>query len=501
MGIEKQDRSKYHRSDGELDDALQLELDRALGDMSIDELLDAEAGRHIDSQRADGVKVGKVIEVQGEDVFVDFGGKSQGVLPAEQFADEPLPEIGAEIEVTIEGYDPNDGLLILSREGAVLAATWETLEVGQVVEAYVTGHNKGGLELRFSGIDAFMPVSLIDMDRTEDMAPFVNTKLRCEVIEIDARRESVTVSRRAVLQREAAEAREKALASLEEGQIIPGVVRSIMPYGAFVDIGGVDGLLHVSDMSHSRIDDPHEVVSEGQQVEVMVLKIDREAEKFSLGLKQALPDPWEGAEGKWPVDEIVTGRITRLADFGAFIELAEGVEGLIPISEMSFERRIKHPSDVLAEGDVTKVRVMSVDPSARRISLSLKRVGDDPWVGASVRWPADSIVEGIVKRIEGFGAFVELTPGVEGLIHISELDLDRVRSVGDVVQEGRLVQAKVLDVDEERRRISLSIKALKLDPSYTGEGSGQPEPPEPKEQRKRPRRGGLDGPDWRSLLR
>ncbi|MGB2822153.1 MAG: S1 RNA-binding domain-containing protein [Phycisphaerae bacterium] len=501
MSIEKQDRSKYHRSDAELDDALQLELERALGDMSIEDLLEAETGRQADSQRADGVKVGKVIDIQGDDIFVDFGGKRQGLLPAAQFVDDPLPEIGADVEVTIEGYDPNDGLLVLSREGAVLAATWDTLEVGQVVEAYVTGHNKGGLELRFNGIDAFMPVSLIDMDRTEEMAPFVNTKLKCEVIEIDRRRESVTVSRRAVLQREAAEAKELTMASLKEGQIVAGVVRSIMPYGAFVDIGGVDGLLHISDMSHGRIEDPHEVVSESQQVEVMVLRIDQEGERISLGLKQALPDPWMGAEQNWPADEVVTGRVTRLADFGAFIELAEGVEGLIPISEMSFERRIKHPSDVLAEGDVTKVRVMSVDPIAKRMSLSLKRVGDDPWVGASVRWPADSTVEGIVKRVESFGAFVELTPGVEGLIHVSEMDVQRVRSAGEVVREGELVQAKVLEVDEERRRISLSIKAIKLDPSYTGDGGDEPQPPQPERKRDRPLRGGLDGPDWMSLLR
>ena len=501
MSIERQDRGKYHRAESQLDDALQLELERALGDMSIEDLLDAERKEQAPPRRADGVRVGKVIDIQGDDIFVDFGSKSQGLLPAAQFADEPLPEIGGTVEVTIEGYDPGDGLLILSREGAVLAATWDTIEAGQIVEAFVTGQNKGGLELKFNGIDAFMPVSLIDMNRTEDMAPFVNTKLKCEVIEVDYQRESVTVSRRAVLQREAAEVREKALASLTEGKIVAGVVRNIMPYGAFVDIGGVDGLLHISDMSHSRTADPHEIVSEGQEVKVMILKIDRDAEKISLGLKQALPDPWVGAEGKWPPDDIVTGRVTRLADFGAFVELAEGVEGLIPISEMSFERRIKHPSDLLTEGETTKVRVLNVDPVAKRISLSLKRVGDDPWTGASVRWAVGSTVEGIVKRIETFGAFVELTPGVEGLIHISEVDVNRVRSVGEAVREGQLVQAKVLEIDEERCRISLSIKALRLDPNYTGEPSDAPEPTEAEKKRKRPRRGGLDGPDWTSLLK
>ncbi|MCD6304286.1 MAG: S1 RNA-binding domain-containing protein [Planctomycetes bacterium] len=501
MTIKRQDRDNIHRSDSLVDAELQRELDEALGETSIEELLEESVERPAAAQSADGVRVGTVIDVQKDAVFVDFASKTQGIIPAEQFADEPLPEIGSPIEVTVEGYDSADGLLLLSRKGAVLAATWETLEVGQVVEGLVTGHNKGGLTLKVHGIDAFMPVSMIDMNRTEDMAPLVNTKMRCEVIEIDRRRESITVSRRAVLAREAAEARQHTLDTLAEGKVVKGVVRSIMPYGAFVDIGGVDGLLHVSDMSHRRIEDPNEVVSPGQQIEVKVLKFDRQAERISLGLKQVLPDPWDGVEGKYPVDEIVTGRVTRLADFGAFVELEEGVEGLIPISEMSFTRRIKHPSDVLAEGETTRVRVMKVDPQQRRISLSLKRVGDDPWTGASVRWPVDSIVRGPVTRLADFGAFVELAEGVEGLIHVSELDAGRVRAVSDVVRAGDVVDAKVIAVDEDRRRISLSIKALKADPNYTGDADDS-EPPEPQPKRPRPRRGGLDGgPDWLGLLK
>lgn len=478
---------------GGLDEDLQRELDEALGDASIDDLLAAEQADQPAPGGPEGVRTGHVIAIQGDDVFVDFGGKSQGILPAQQFADEPLPNEGDPVEVTVEGYDESEGLLLLSREGAVLAATWDTLARGQIVEAFVTGSNKGGLELKFSGIDAFMPVSLVDLSRTEDLAPFVNTKMKCEVIEIDYRRESVTVSRRAVLEREAAEAREKTFETLAEGQTIAGVVRSIMPYGAFVDIGGVDGLLHISDMSHRRIADPKEVVTEGDRVEVKVLKLDREEGKISLGLKQALPDPWEGAETKWPVDEVVTGRVTRLADFGAFVELAEGVEGLIPISEMSFERRIKHPQDVLSEGEVTKLRVLKVDGDQKRISLSLKRVGDDPWTGASVRWAIGSVIEGVVKRIEAFGAFVELAPGVEGLVHISELAEQRVRSVSEVVREGQLVQAKVLNIDEEQRRIALSIKAMKLDPNYTGSDEDRADlSAGPRPKRKRPLKGGLE---------
>ncbi len=485
-----------------MDDALQREVDQALGGMSVEELMDEGAAAPGSGEALpEGVRKGKVIAIQGEDIFVDFGSKTQGILPAIQFADEDMPAVGDTVEVTIERYDPEDGLLVLSREGAVTAATWDTLEVGQVVEAYVTGSNTGGLELKFNNIRGFMPVSHIDLARTEDMKPYIQTKILCEVLEIDRRRESVTLSRRAMLKRQEEEAKAELLATLAEGQVVDGTVRTIMPYGAFVNLGGVDGLLHIGDMAHRRVEDPREIVTEGQHVKVMVLKIDRENDRIGLGLKQALPDPWEGAEGKWPVDELVTGRITRLADFGAFVELEEGVEGLIPISEMSFERRIKHPGDVLSEGDTVQLRVLNVEPDRKRISLSLKRVGEDPWTGAAVRWAPDTVVEGIVTKLADFGAFVELAPGVEGLVHISELAEGHVRSVSEVVREGDSVQAKVLDVDEDRRRIGLSIKALKQDPDYTGDlESAMPES-EPRKKRKRPLKGGLDsGPDWLDLL-
>jgi small subunit ribosomal protein S1 len=312
------------------------------------------------------------------------------------------------------------------------------------------------------------------------------------VVDVDRSRKQIVVSRRALLEEEAAEARESLFESLQEGNIVTGTVKTIMPYGAFVDLGGIDGLLHISDMSYRRLDDPKDMVKEGQKVEVKVLKVDRDQRKISLGLKQAAPDPWEGADTRWSVGEVASGRITRLMDFGAFIELAEGVEGLIPISEMTFERRINHPREIVAEGDVVKVRVMKVDVGQRRISLSIKRVGDDPWMGASVRWPVDSVVEGTVKRIAEFGAFVELVPGVEGLVHVSELSDGHVRAVGDVVSEGQQVEAKVLSVDEERRRIALSIKQRASMPDYTGDLPTEPEAPQPTRKRKRPLKGGLD---------
>jgi small subunit ribosomal protein S1 len=497
MSSEREEDKHFHVRPT-LDAELQQELDDALGDASLEDLLDAEDSKRRELRArpvagaSEGVRVGKVIAVQGDDIFMDLGGRSEGILPAQQFEDEPLPEVGDTLEVMTEGYNAADGLVVLSRKGAVLAAAWETLEPGQVVEGRVTGHNKGGLELDVQGISAFMPVSQVERFHVDDLAQYVDQRLRCQVEEIDRADRNVILSRRALMEAEAAEAAEKLFETLQEGQVVAGVVRSIMPYGAFVDIGGADGLLHVSDMSYSRVEDPHSIVQEGSEVQVMVLKINREDRKLSLGLKQITPDPWKGAEGKWPPDTLLTGRVVRLAEFGAFLEIEEGVDGLIPIGEMTFERRIKHPSEIVKEGDTVRVRVMSVDSEKHRISLSIKRAGEDPWLGASVRWPEGSIAEGIVTRLAEFGAFIELNPGVEGLVHISELSSAHIRSVSDAVREGQTVQAKVLEVDEERRRISLSIKQLATVADYTGAASDADEAPKPVRKRKRPLKGGLE---------
>ncbi len=473
-----------------LDTDLQQELDNALGDMSLMDLVDQQ--EQTPKPSAEGLRRGTVVAVQRDDILVDMGGKSTGVLPLKQLGEEPIPAVGDVIEVVITGYEPGEGLLLLSRKDAVTAATWESIEVGQTVEGRVTGLNKGGLELKIDGIDAFMPASQVDIMHVQDISIHLNQRVRCEVMEIRRSEQSVLVSRRRVLKKESAEAREKLLQTLTEGKTVRGTVKSIMPYGAFVDIGGADGLLHIGEMGHGRVTKPEDVVHEGQQLEVMVLKVDRENGKIALGLKQILPDPWTDAETKWLVDSIISGRITRLVDFGAFVELEEGVEGLIPISEMSYEKRINHPKEVASENEVVKVRVLSVDTKRRRISLSIKKVGDDPWMGASVRWPVDSEAEGTVKRVTEFGAFVELAPGVEGLIHISELSDSRVRSVGDAVQEGQIVKSKVLSIDEERHRIALSIKKLTSGSSQTGSAPAESKPEPAKRKRKKALRGGLD---------
>ncbi len=475
------------------DDELQRELEEALGSMNLGSLMEVDAPG-APAGTGQGVRKGKVIAVHGKDIFVDMGGKSQGVITVDQFAGKTLPAVGEWIEVTVEGYDSAEGMLILSRQGAVQAATWQTMAEGALVEGRVTGHNKGGLELDISGIRAFMPISQIDLERIESdqLGQFVNQRMRCEVVDVRRDERSVVVSRRNALQREREEASAELMESLEEGELVRGTVKTIMPYGAFLDIGGVDGLLHIGDMSHGRVGDPREVVTEGQELEVKVLKIDRETRRISLGLKQVMPDPWDSASGKYPPDAVVSGRVVKLMDFGAFVELEPGVQGLVPISEMTFERRIGHPREIVSEGEVVRVRVLNVDPAAGRMSLSIKRVGDDPWTGASIRWPVDSIVEGTVKRTADFGAFVELTPGVEGLIHISELSDTRVRQASDVVKVGQNVRVKVLEVDEDRRRIGLSLKQAAAADWAARPEDLEPTAPRPEKKRKKPLKGGLE---------
>jgi small subunit ribosomal protein S1 len=487
--------------DVDTDEALQRELDEALGDASLTDLMDAaeeNKPKRRSSSAGSDIQSGAVLAIQDDAILIELSAKAQGLLPSKQFEGEGMPAEGDVVEFTVEGYNNNDGLWMLSREGAILAATWETIEVGKTVEGRVTGHNKGGIELDVNGIEAFMPVSQIErFGGVEDMSQYVGQKLECKIVEIDTSRanNSLLLSRRALLDAQAEQDKEALFETLQEGDIVQGVVRNIMPYGAFVDIGGADGLLHVRDMSHARVEKPEDVVSMGQELELSVLKVDREEKKIALGLKQAMPDPWEAASVQFPVGDIVSGRIVKLMDFGAFVELTPGVEGLIPISELTFERRINHPKEIVNEGDVTKIRVMSVDMDRKRISLSLKQVGDDPWVGAAVRWAPDSIIEGVVTREADFGAFVQLTPGVEGMIHISELSEQRINRVGEVAREGETIKAKVLSVDEEARRISLSVKQLT---SSTGDEYGYPSedddtPARPAKKRKTPLKGGLGG--------
>lgn len=317
-----------------------------------------------------GTQQAKVIGIRGDTIFLDLGAKSEGIVPAEQFADK-LPSPGEMIEVVFDRFDPEEGLLLMSRKGAAIEANWENLRKGVVVEARVTKEVKGGLEVNVNGIRGFLPISQVDLNRTEDVAPYINQKLRALVTEANQRERNLVVSRRELLERERAEQREKTWAELEEGQVRPGVVRSLKPFGAFVDVGGVDGLIPIGEMSWKRLGDPSEVLKMGDEIQVKILRIDCQTNKLTLGLKQLMPSPWDHVEENYARGQTVPGKVTRLMDFGAFVELEPGIEGLIHISELS-PKRVVRVKDIVQPGQEVEVRILKVEPESKRISLSLR---------------------------------------------------------------------------------------------------------------------------------
>ena len=468
--------------------ALDKEIESALGDLSIDDLYGSAEKQDFGDSRAKGTRKGRIVAVNPDDVLVDFGGKSQGVAPMEQFDVEP--KVGDEMEFDVEKYDAREGLLILKKKGAVSSSvSWENLEIGQIVEGNVTGLNKGGLELDVKGMRAFMPAGQVDLYFNPDLSVFIGQKLKAEVTQFDPRAKNLILSRRNILEREKEEAKGKLMEELAEDQIRRGTVRSVMDYGAFVDLGGVDGLLHVSEMSFRRGHKPSEFVKVGDVIDVKVLKIDRETGKLSLSLKQARGvDPWLDAASKYAVGTQITGRVTKVESFGAFIEVEEGVEGLLPVSEISWQR-IKHPSDVVREGDTVRLVVLNVDQVARKMSFSLKQAGPDPWKQVNEKYATEMVTSGTVTRTVDFGAFVELEPGLEGLVHISELSDRQVRQTTDVVKPGQPVQVRIIDIDPEARRMSLSIKRATGAAAAAATASVVPAT---QKKRKTPLRGGLD---------
>ncbi len=479
------------------DSALEQEVDAALSGVSMDALYEFDkpqpgsgdgAGASTAPSGSRGTRRGKIMRIEKDDVFVDFGGKSQGVASVLQFEEEP--KLGDELEFNVERYDEREGLLILTRKGAAATnVSWENLEVGQIVEGSVTGMNKGGLEMDVKGMRAFMPAGQVDIVFHKDISVFIGQRIQAEVTRFERDARNLVVSRRNILEREKEEARKKLMEELDVGQTRRGTIRSVMDFGAFVDLGGADGLLHVSEMSHRRGVKPSDFVKVGDLVDVKIIKFDKASGKMSLSLKAAMPDPWVGIENRYSNGVAVTGRVTKIEPFGAFIEVEEGIEGLLPVSEMSWQR-IRHPSDVVKVGDTIKLVVLSVDPTAKRMSFSLKQAGEDPWKNVTERYAPDTVVTGKVTRVVDFGAFVELEAGLEGLIHISELDNKRVRAASDVVKPGDEVKVRILEVDKDARRISLSIRRA-------NEPEKAPEPVAPAaaaaKKKKRPElRGGLD---------
>ena len=407
---------------------------------------------------------GTVIAVSGESVFLDIGFKSEGILPISAFqsaGEEVKP--GDKLVVSVKGRDP-DGYYELSRFKTALPRDWSALERAfadkSTIMGTVTGVIKGGLSVDV-GVRAFMPGSRSGARDAAELEKLVGQEIRCRIIKLDVTDEDVVVDRRVVTEEEERSGKERRYSEVKEGETVHGTVRSLTYYGAFVDIGGVDGLLHVSDIAWSRVSNPADVLSVGQEIEARVLKIDPEKRRISLGLKQLQPDPWHSAAEKYKAGERVRGAVSRVVDFGAFVELEPGVEGLIHLSEMSWAKKVRQPSDVVKPGEVVEAVVLTVSPSERRISLGLKQALGDPWAEVTQKFGVGSVIEGPVTSLTNFGAFVQLSEGVEGMIHVSEISAEkRISHPQEVLKVGQVVKAQVLAIDKDRRLLRLGMKQL-----------------------------------------
>lgn len=407
---------------------------------------------------------GTVVSVSADQVFLDIGYKTEGVLPRTAFENNAEGvEPGQTFPVSVTGRN-EEGYYQLSRFKVAQPRDWTALEEAfaqkLAVVGTVTGVVKGGLNVDI-GVRAFMPASRSGTRDAAELEKLVDTEITCRITKLDVTDEDVVVDRRVVLEEQARALQEGRYTAMKPGDTLTGTVRSLVPYGAFVDLGGIDGLLHVSDISWSRVNKPEDVLAVGQELQVRILKIDPETKRISLGLKQLQPEPWDAAPANYQAGQRVTGKVTRLADFGAFVEIEPGVEGLIHISEMSWGKKIRHPSDVLKQGDTVDAVILGIKPEERRISLGLKQTLSDPWSDASRKFPVGSQIEGPVTKLMNFGAFIQIAEGIEGLVHVSEISAEkRINHPQEVLRAGQIVKAQVLAIDPEKRQIKLSMKQL-----------------------------------------
>ena len=415
---------------------------------------------------------GFVIGIEGDAVVIDVGLKSEGRVPLKELAapgQQADVSIGDEIEVYVERMEDRNGQAVLSRDKARREEAWGVLEASfekqERVTGIIFGKVKGGFTVDLSGATAFLPGSQVDIRPVRDLGPLMGTPQPFQILKIDRRRGNIVVSRRAVLEESRAEARTELVSNLQEGQVLQGVVKNITDYGAFVDLGGVDGLLHVTDIAWQRISHPSEALQIGETVEVQVIRFNAETQRISLGMKQLLSDPWQNVEGKFPVGVKMEGRVTNITDYGAFVELEAGVEGLVHVSEMSWTKKNVHPGKIVSTSQQVEVMVLDVDLSKRRISLGLKQCTNNPWEDLSATYPVGTEIEGEIRNITEFGLFVGLNDDIDGLVHLSDISWENAgEEVLEGFAKGDMVKAKVLDIDVNKERISLGIKQLTDDP-------------------------------------
>jgi small subunit ribosomal protein S1 len=412
---------------------------------------------------------GTVLSLDEKDVLVDVGFKSEGIVSLSEFADPGSIKVGDTIEVFLEKMENQDGLVVLSKQRADFVRVWDRVKEahddGQVVEGRMIRKIKGGVVVDLYGVEAFLPGSQIALRQVQNVDALLGQTVSVKIIKLNKRRRNIVVSRRSVLEEEREKMKGKILKDLAKDQIREGQVKNITDFGAFVDLGGIDGLLHITDMSWGRVGHPSELVKIGDKVRVKVLNFDPEKERISLGLKQLEPYPWEGVDEKYKVGDRVNGRVVSITDYGAFVELEKGVEGLVHVSEMSWTRHVRHPSKVVNIGDEIEAVVLKVDKANEKVSLGLKQTEPDPWLTLDQKYPEGTRVEGKVRNLTNFGAFVELEEGIDGLVHVSDMSwTKRVAHPSEVLKKGDSVEVVILSIDKEHRRISLGLKQVSEDP-------------------------------------
>ncbi len=411
----------------------------------------------------------KVLRVTDNAVILDVGFKSEGSVPLDEFKDPGSLKEGDEVEVFLEHLEDHEGAVVLSKKKADFMRVWEKIRVAhendQPVEGTLTKKIKGGVVVNLMGVDAFLPGSQIALRRVPNIDDLLGSTYEFKIIKLNKRRRNIVVSRRVILEHERAHKREHLMKELEVGQVRKGVVKNVTDFGAFIDLGGVDGLLHITDMSYGRVSHPSEMVQIGQELEVKILDIDWQRERISLGMKQLQSYPWKDVAQKYPVGSRVQGKVVSITNYGAFVELEPGIEGLVHISEMSWTRNVRHPSKIVSIGETIEAVVLKVDESEEKISLGMKQTEQDPWMVLPLKYPVGTRLEGKVRNLTSFGAFVEIEPGIDGLIHISDMSwTKRVQHPSEVVKKGDSVEVLILNIDAENKRISLGLKQAQEDP-------------------------------------
>jgi len=415
------------------------------------------------------IVTGKLLRQVGKEVIVDINYKSEGIIPISEFAKDEEIIPGESVDVLIETLEDQDGRVSVSKEKAHFHKVWkdikEAYDSGSLVKGNVVRRIKGGLKVKIMGVEAFLPGSQVALRQVPNLEKFIGEDLQFRVIKLNKRRRNIVVSRRQVLEEARAEQKEALITNLEEEQVRLGVVKNITDFGAFVDLGGIDGLLHITDMSWGRARHPSHLLSIGDEIEVKILKFDRERERISLGLKQLQPFPWEGVVERYPADSTIEGKVASITDYGAFVELEPGVEGLIHISEMSWTKHIRHPSRLLSVGDEVTVMILNVNEEDKKISLGLKQTMDNPWDSIEERYPVGTMIDGKIRNLTSFGAFVEIEEGIDGLVHISDMSWTRrINHPSDVLGKGDELSVVVLNIDIENHRISLGLKQTQENP-------------------------------------